>query len=96
MIGPNSEQLGVVNINRALELADEYGLDLIEVAPTAAPPVCRIIDFSKYKYDQQKKERKVKKHPRPWFAHLSRIGKISLIETITPEMTTRRTRPKEH
>jgi uncharacterized protein DUF5615 len=41
-------------------------------------------------------ERKVKKHPRPWFAHLSRIGKISLIETITPEMTTRRTRPKEH
>ena len=61
MIGPNSEQLGVVTIQRALELSNEYELDLVEVAPTAAPPVCRIIDFSKYKYDQEKKERKVKK-----------------------------------
>jgi len=71
VIGPNSEQLGVVNINRALELAAEYGLDLIEVAPTATPPVCRIIDFSKYKYDQQKKERKVKKHQH--VTHLKQI-----------------------
>ena len=71
MIGPNSEQLGVVTINRALELAGEYGLDLIEVAPTAAPPVCRIIDFSKYKYDQEKKERKVKKHQH--ITHLKQI-----------------------
>ena len=61
VIGPNSEQLGVVTTQRALELADEYGLDLVEVAPTAAPPVCRIIDFSKYKYDQEKKERRVRK-----------------------------------
>ena len=61
MIGPNSEQLGVVAIQRALELAAEFELDLVEVAPTATPPVCRIIDFSKYKYDQEKKERKVKK-----------------------------------
>ena len=61
MIGPNSEQIGVVTLIKALELADEQGLDLVEVAPTAAPPVCRIIDFSKYKYDQEKKERRVKK-----------------------------------
>ena len=61
VIGPNSEQLGVVTIQRALELSDEYGLDLVEVAPTATPPVCRIIDFSKYKYDQEKKERRVRK-----------------------------------
>jgi translation initiation factor IF-3 len=71
VIGPNVEQLGVVSISRALELANEYGLDLIEVAPTAAPPVCRIIDFSKYKYDQQKKERKVKKHQH--ITHLKQI-----------------------
>jgi len=71
VIGPNFEQLGVVNINRALELAGEYGLDLIEVAPTANPPVCRIIDFSKYKYDQQKKERKVKKNQH--VTHLKQI-----------------------
>ena len=62
MIGPNSEQLGVVNIRRALELAQESELDLVEVAPTAKPPVCRIMDFSKYKYDQEKKERRIKKN----------------------------------
>jgi translation initiation factor IF-3 len=62
VIGPESEQLGVVALTRALELAEEYGLDLVEVAPTATPPVCRIMDFSKYKYDQEKKERRVKKN----------------------------------
>ena len=61
VIGPNSEQLGVVVIKRALALASEYNLDLVEVAPTAKPPVCRIMDFSKYKYEQSKKERRVKK-----------------------------------
>lgn len=62
VIGPEAEQLGVVTVQRALELAEEYGLDLVEVAPTANPPVCRIMDFSKYKYDQEKKERRVKKN----------------------------------
>ena len=47
---------------RALELANQYELDLVEVAPNAVPPVCRIIDFSKFKYDQEKKEREAKKH----------------------------------
>ncbi len=61
MIGPESEQLGVVNIRRALDLAQESDLDLVEIAPTAKPPVCRIMDYSKYKYDQEKKERRVKK-----------------------------------
>ena len=62
MIGPESEQLGVVVLRRALDLAEEAGLDLVEVAPTANPPVCRIMDYSKYKYDQEKKERKIKKN----------------------------------
>ena len=73
VIGPNSEQLGVVTIARALELAGEHDLDLVEVAPTAAPPVCRIIDFSKYKYDQEKKERKVKKNQ-----HITHLKQIRL------------------
>ncbi len=73
VIGPNSEQLGVVAIARALELANEYELDLVEVAPTAAPPVCRIIDFSKYKYDQEKKERKVKRNQ-----HITQLKQIRL------------------
>lgn len=71
MIGPNSEQLGVVLLKRALELANEHNLDLVEVSPLSKPPVCRIINFSKYKYDQEKKERRVKRNQR--VTHLKQI-----------------------
>ena len=62
LIGPDGNQLGVMATSRAQELAVQYELDLVEVAATASPPVCRIIDFSKFKYDQEKKEREAKKH----------------------------------
>lgn len=62
LIGPDGGQLGVVSIQKALEIASQNELDLVEVAPSANPPVCRIIDFSKFKYDQEKKEREAKKH----------------------------------
>jgi len=62
LIGHDGSQLGVVPIQKALELAEQAELDLIEVAPGANPPVCRIGDFSKFKYDQEKKEREAKKH----------------------------------
>jgi translation initiation factor IF-3 len=71
VIGPNGEQLGVVLVRRALELAIQSELDLVEVAPTAKPPVCRIMDYSKYKYDQEKKERRIKKHQH--VTHLKQI-----------------------
>jgi len=58
---------------RALELANQDELDLVEVAPNAVPPVCRIIDFSKFKYDQEKKEREAKKHQKQ-----SRLKEIRL------------------
>lgn len=54
--------MGVVSIQKALDLANQHELDLVEVAANAVPPVCRIIDFSKFKYDQEKKEREAKKH----------------------------------
>ncbi len=71
VIGPAGEQLGVLPTKRALELAVQHELDLVEVAPTASPPVCRIMNFSKYKYDQEKKEREVKKHQKQ--GHLKEI-----------------------
>lgn len=62
LIGPDGNQLGIVPIQKALELANQHELDLVEVAPQANPPVCRIMDFSKFKYDQEKREREAKKH----------------------------------
>lgn len=54
--------MGVVVIRRAMDLAKESGLDLVEISPTAKPPVCRIMDYAKFKYDQEKKERRIKKN----------------------------------
>lgn len=61
VIGANGEQLGVMAPEQGLRLAQEAGLDLVEVAPQARPPVCRIMDFSKYKYEQEKKAKEAKK-----------------------------------
>jgi translation initiation factor IF-3 len=62
LIGPDGNQLGVMAIQRALDLANQHELDLVEVSPSANPPVCRIVDYSKFKYDEEKKEREAKKH----------------------------------
>ncbi|RKY45922.1 MAG: translation initiation factor IF-3 [Candidatus Omnitrophota bacterium] len=64
LIGPNGEQLGIFPRDLALRKAEEFDLDLVEVAPQADPPVCRIMDFAKYKYEQEKKEREAKRHHR--------------------------------
>jgi len=56
LIGAEGEPLGIVDLNDALRRADEAQLDLVEVAPTAQPPVCRILDYGKFKYQQHKKE----------------------------------------
>ena len=55
------EQLGVMPTRQAMEIADDRGLDLVEVAPTARPPVCRIMDYGKFKYDNTRKEREARK-----------------------------------
>jgi translation initiation factor IF-3 len=61
LIGPNGENLGVVPPGKALEAAETVGLDLVEISPNANPPVCKIMDFGKYKYEQQKRESEAKK-----------------------------------
>ena len=61
VIGTNSEQLGVMSPLRALKIAEDVSLDLVEIAPKADPPVCRIMDYGKYKYEQGKREREERK-----------------------------------
>ena len=62
MIDKEGEQIGIKSINEALDISAERGLDLVEVAPQANPPVCRIMDYGKYKYEQAKKEKEAKKN----------------------------------
>jgi translation initiation factor IF-3 len=62
LIGANGENVGVVSPDRALYLAEEAGLDLVEISPNAVPPVCKIMDYGKYKYETQKKEAEARKN----------------------------------
>lgn len=62
VIDQEGEQLGIMTFKQAMTMAEERGLDLVEVAPQAKPPVCRLMDFGKYKYEQQKKAREAKKN----------------------------------
>ncbi|MFC2013049.1 translation initiation factor IF-3 [Chloroflexota bacterium] len=61
LVGEKGEQLGIMPLPQALRTAREQGLDLVDVAPTAVPPVCRLLDYGKYRYEQSKKERELRK-----------------------------------
>ena len=61
VIGVDGEQLGVMSIQEAKKLADEAGVDLVKIAPNAKPPVCRIVDYGKFKYEQLRKEKEARK-----------------------------------
>lgn len=61
LIGADGENVGVVRLERALDLAEAAGLDLVEISPNANPPVCKIMDFGKFKYEQQKRESEARK-----------------------------------
>ena len=61
VIGSDGENIGIINTNEAISMAKEQGLDLIEISPNAKPPVCKIIDMGKFKYDAQKKANVAKK-----------------------------------
>jgi translation initiation factor IF-3 len=60
-IGPNGEQLGILPIEQALRMAQENGFDLVEVSPLAKPPVCKIMDYGKFKYTEKKQQNEAKK-----------------------------------
>lgn len=62
VVGHDGKQIGILPLKEAMKLAEEQGLDLVEVAPQATPPVCRIMNYGKYKYQQSKKIQEAKKH----------------------------------
>ena len=62
LIDADNENRGIVSIKEALAIAEEYGLDLIEISPQANPPVCKVLDYGKFRYEQQKKKNEAKKN----------------------------------
>jgi len=61
LVGPDGSMIGVVPVKAALEAAEQVGLDLVEVSPNADPPVCKVLDYGKFKYEQQKKANEARK-----------------------------------
>ncbi|MCH5261923.1 MAG: translation initiation factor IF-3 [Lachnospiraceae bacterium] len=61
VIGEDGEQLGIMSPKEAMKLAEEAGVDLVKIAPTAKPPVCKIVDYGKFKYEQTRKEKEARK-----------------------------------
>ena len=64
VIGPDGGQLGIMSASEALDKAAEANLDLVKIAPQATPPVCKIMDYGKYRFEQQKREKEAKKNQR--------------------------------
>jgi translation initiation factor IF-3 len=79
VIGGDGQQLGVLSLAEALTLARRQGVDLVEVSANADPPVCRLVDYGKYRYEQNKKDKESKKHQ-----HATRVKEIQLTATIDP------------
>lgn len=66
LISENGEQLGIMSADKALDIAHEAGLDLVKVAPQANPPVCRLIDYGKFRFEQSKREKEARKSSMLW------------------------------
>ena len=63
LVGENGEQLGIMSVKDAMKIARDANLDLVKIAPTAKPPVCKVIDYGKYRYELARKEKEAKKKP---------------------------------
>ena len=79
VIGPEGKQLGVYQLNDALNLARQHGVDLVEISPNAVPPVCRLIEIGKFRYELAKKEKESRKHQ-----HASTVKEVQLSPRIDP------------
>ncbi len=79
VIGADGKQLGVLSLGEALTLARANGVDLVEIAPNATPPVCRLVDYGKFRYEQAKREKESKKHQ-----HATKVKEVQLSPKIDP------------
>jgi len=79
VIGPDGKNIGILSLGDALNLARSHGVDLVEVSPSATPPVCRVVDYGKYRYEQAKKEKESRKHQ-----HASTVKEVQLSPRIDP------------
>lgn len=79
VIGAEGKQLGVISLSEALTAARQAGVDLVEIAPNATPPVCRMVDYGKYRYEQAKRDKESKKHQ-----HANRVKEVQLSPKIDP------------
>ncbi len=79
VIGVNGEQLGVLTLSDSINMARANGVDLVEIAPNATPPVCRLVDFGKYRYELAKRDKDAKKHQ-----HANKVKEIQLSANIDP------------
>lgn len=79
VIGDDGNQLGIHSLPDAINMARARGVDLVEIAPNATPPVCRLVDFGKFRYEQSKKEKEAKKHQ-----HANKVKEIQLSPGIDP------------
>ena len=79
VIGQAGQQLGILSLSDAINLARAEGVDLVEIASNATPPVCRIVDFGKYRYEQNKRDKEAKKHQ-----HANKVKEIQLSPGIDP------------
>ena len=79
VIGPDNKQVGIILLSEALNMARLHGVDLVEISPNAEPPVCRLVDFGKFRYEMAKKEKESKKHQ-----HASTVKEVQLSPRIDP------------
>jgi len=79
VIDSDKKQLGVLSLGEAISLARNKGVDLVEIAPNATPPVCRLVDFGKYRYEQAKQEKEARKHQ-----HANKVKEVQLSPNIDP------------
>jgi len=79
VIGPEGQQLGIFSLGDAINMARTRGVDLVEIAASANPPVCRLVDFGKYRYEQAKKDKEARKHQ-----HANKVKEVQLSPQIDP------------